>query len=73
MSDSDEASDGGGWRAPSWLGMASPRALLDRTTKFVLNAAHGKNRSLLPTSDNSLTTTRFDGTGIDGWDDNESG
>ncbi|KAJ2181659.1 F-box protein: endocytic membrane traffic, recycling ReCYcling 1 [Coemansia sp. RSA 551] len=34
--------------AGGWL---SPRTLLHKTTKFVLNAAHGKTRSLIPTSD----------------------
>ncbi|KAJ2159677.1 F-box protein: endocytic membrane traffic, recycling ReCYcling 1 [Coemansia sp. RSA 552] len=44
MSDSEEESG-------SWLGMAVPRSLLDRTAKFVLSAAQGNSRSLLPTTD----------------------
>ncbi|KAJ2817670.1 hypothetical protein GGI24_005329, partial [Coemansia furcata] len=72
MSDGDEDVDGSAKLTPSWLTMPSPRALLDRTTKFVLNAAHGKSRSLIPTTDNSATTSRFNGTGIVDWDDNGS-
>ncbi|KAJ2649275.1 F-box protein: endocytic membrane traffic, recycling ReCYcling 1 [Coemansia sp. RSA 1250] len=49
----------------SWL---SPRSLLDRTTKFVLNAAHGKSRSLLPTTENDRSVTE---TGILDWEDEE--
>ncbi|KAJ2884414.1 F-box protein: endocytic membrane traffic, recycling ReCYcling 1 [Coemansia aciculifera] len=71
MSDGDEDAVNSGRLTPSWLAMPSPRALLDRTTKFVLNAAHGKSRSLIPTTDNSMTTSRFDGTGIVDWDDND--
>ncbi|KAJ2521116.1 F-box protein: endocytic membrane traffic, recycling ReCYcling 1 [Coemansia sp. RSA 1939] len=37
----------------TWLSVPSPRTLLDRTTKFVLNAAHGKSRSLIPTTDDA--------------------
>ncbi|KAJ2493048.1 F-box protein: endocytic membrane traffic, recycling ReCYcling 1 [Coemansia sp. RSA 2050] len=71
MSDGDEDAGTSGRLTPSWLAMPSPRALLDRTTKFVLNAAHGKSRSLIPTTDNSMTTSRFDETGIVDWDDND--
>ncbi|KAJ2740865.1 F-box protein: endocytic membrane traffic, recycling ReCYcling 1 [Coemansia sp. BCRC 34301] len=69
MSDGDDDPGSSGRLTPSWLAMPSPRALLDRTTKFVLNAAHGKSRSLIPTTDNTLTTSRFDETGIVDWDD----
>ncbi|KAJ2044191.1 F-box protein: endocytic membrane traffic, recycling ReCYcling 1 [Coemansia sp. S16] len=71
MSEGDEDAVNSGRLTPSWLAMPSPRALLDRTTKFVLNAAHGKSRSLIPTTDNSMTTSRFDETGIVDWDDND--
>ncbi|KAJ2910162.1 hypothetical protein GGI21_001154, partial [Coemansia aciculifera] len=74
MSDgSDDDLGSPGRMTPSWLAMPSPRALLDRTTKFVLNAAHGKSRSLIPTTDNALTTSRFDETGIVDWDDSGDG
>ncbi|KAJ2546290.1 hypothetical protein GGH95_006885, partial [Coemansia sp. RSA 1836] len=73
MSDGDDDPGSPGRLTPSWLAMPSPRALLDRTTKFVLNAAHGKSRSLIPTTDNTLTTSRFDETGIVDWDDDNDG
>ncbi|KAJ2704187.1 F-box protein: endocytic membrane traffic, recycling ReCYcling 1 [Coemansia sp. IMI 203386] len=57
---------------PSWIALPSPKALLDRTTKFVLNAAHGKSRSLIPTNDDTIQRTiEFGETGIIDWDEEE--
>lgn len=73
MSDS---SDGGGGNSnidkltPSWLTVPSPRTLLDRTTKFVLTAAHGNSRSLIPTTEDDLVD-QFRETSIGEWDDEE--
>ncbi|KAJ2841601.1 hypothetical protein GGI22_007832, partial [Coemansia erecta] len=56
----DDPGTGGKLATSAWLSVPSPRTLLDRTTKFVLNAAHGKSRSLIPTTDDaSLDTTDF--------------
>ncbi|KAJ1847987.1 F-box protein: endocytic membrane traffic, recycling ReCYcling 1 [Coemansia sp. RSA 2708] len=55
----DEAGIGGGW--------LSPRTLLDKTTKFVLNAAHGKTRTLLPTTEPA--GRGFAETGVLDWGD----
>ncbi|KAJ1950707.1 hypothetical protein EC988_004287, partial [Linderina pennispora] len=51
--------------------MPSPKALLDRTTKFVLNAAHGKSRSLIPTTDNNNRSGTFNETGIVDWEEDD--
>ncbi|KAJ1852687.1 F-box protein: endocytic membrane traffic, recycling ReCYcling 1 [Coemansia sp. RSA 1822] len=45
------ADDNDGAESVLSSGWLSPRTLLHKTTKFVLNAAHGKTRSLIPTSD----------------------
>ncbi|KAI8323008.1 hypothetical protein GQ54DRAFT_126374 [Martensiomyces pterosporus] len=77
MSDYGDDFSGPSKLTHSWLNVPSPKALLDRTTKFVLNAAHGKSRSLIPTSDSPLRTSRFDETGVVDWeedsDDNDDG
>ncbi|KAJ1850117.1 hypothetical protein LPJ73_003603, partial [Coemansia sp. RSA 2703] len=74
MSDYEDESGGVGSAAQmaKWLGLASPRELLDRTTKFVLNAAHGKSRSLIPTSDLGVhNTENFVSTGVVDWEEDE--
>ncbi|KAJ1886853.1 hypothetical protein LPJ66_009424, partial [Kickxella alabastrina] len=68
MSDYDDLSTETN-KGNSWLALPSPKALLDRTTKFVLNAAQGKSRSLIPTSDNQLQSTMFSETGVIDWED----
>ncbi|KAJ2785747.1 F-box protein: endocytic membrane traffic, recycling ReCYcling 1 [Coemansia interrupta] len=73
MSDYEDESGVGSRSAAQmakWLGLASPRELLDRTTKFVLNAAHGKSRSLIPTSDEGPhRTEHFGSTGVVDWEE----
>ncbi|KAJ1770800.1 F-box protein: endocytic membrane traffic, recycling ReCYcling 1 [Coemansia sp. RSA 1843] len=66
MSEYEDDHGNAGKLAPStWLSVPSPRTLLDRTTKFVLNAAHGKSRSLIPTTDDaSLDNTSFAETSV---------
>ncbi|KAJ2625143.1 F-box protein: endocytic membrane traffic, recycling ReCYcling 1 [Coemansia spiralis] len=59
MSDYEDDQANTGKLAPSWLSMPSPRTLLDRTTKFVLNATHGKSRSLIPTTEDTLDGGSF--------------
>ncbi|KAJ1720699.1 F-box protein: endocytic membrane traffic, recycling ReCYcling 1 [Coemansia erecta] len=75
MSDYEDESSGAGSSAAQmakWLGLASPRELLDRTTKFVLNAAHGKSRSLIPTSDEGPhRAEHFGETGVVDWEEEE--
>ncbi|KAJ2724032.1 F-box protein: endocytic membrane traffic, recycling ReCYcling 1 [Coemansia sp. Benny D115] len=54
----------------AWLALPSPKTIFDKTTKFVLNAAHGKSRSLIPTTDETiLRTADFGETGVIDWDD----
>ncbi|KAJ2881505.1 hypothetical protein FB639_002602, partial [Coemansia asiatica] len=58
---------------PSWIALPSPKAIIDRTTKFVLNAAHGKSRSLIPTNEEDTVqrTIEFGETGVIDWDEEE--
>ncbi|KAJ1781747.1 hypothetical protein LPJ59_006978, partial [Coemansia sp. RSA 2399] len=61
----DDPGTAGKLPTSAWLSVPSPRTLLDRTTKFVLNAAHGKSRSLIPTTDDaSLDATDFAETSV---------
>ncbi|KAJ2560000.1 F-box protein: endocytic membrane traffic, recycling ReCYcling 1 [Coemansia sp. RSA 1933] len=66
MSDyEDDTGNASKLAAATWLSVPSPRTLLDRTTKFVLNAAHGKSRSLIPTTDDiSLDNEVFTETSV---------
>ncbi|KAJ1938642.1 hypothetical protein FBU59_004377, partial [Linderina macrospora] len=71
MSDYEDEVTGISKLTPAWLAMPSPKALLDRTTKFVLNAAHGKSRSLIPSTDNDSRSSEFKETGVVDWEHEE--